>query len=107
MFVIGNRSDATMFWSTTGKWVDQDTATRFSRKQQKILGLPVNGYWVPLWSLDLTQFARLLAECEMAGIFTKENLEPVCESMDLSFDQVIGLIDRAQNRWEEEKERIR
>ncbi len=106
MFVIGNRTDPTMFWCDH-KWGDQDSATRYTPKQQKTLGVPVNGYWVPLWSLDLTQFARLIAECEAAGVFTKESLEPVCESMDLQFDQVLSLIDRAQNRWEEEKERIR
>lgn len=108
MFLIGNKLEPHEFWSNEDGWVDQDDADLFDRDEQKYLNLPTEGYWVPLWSIDLTQFARFIAECEAAGIFNddEERLNQVAESMDLEFDQVLSIIDRAQNRWDEEKQRV-
>jgi hypothetical protein len=49
-----------------------DSADLFSVDEQSYLNLPMEGYWVPLWSVDLIQFARLLAECEACGVFNDE-----------------------------------
>lgn len=106
MYVIVNRKDANLFWNNTIGWADLDSADRFTIKEQKTLHLPMDGYWVPLWSVDMIQFARLLAECNSAGVFTPENLAPVADSMGLNDDQVLSLIERAEIRWEEEKEKV-
>lgn len=53
---------------------------------------------LPHWENDLLQFPRLLSEI----IATQDNLDfnVLAESMDLSFEEVTQLFDRAQNRWE-------
>jgi hypothetical protein len=58
-----------------------------------------------MWENDLVQFARLL--CEIVA--TQENLdaEALCESMDLSLDEVDELFERAHQVWEQAKEDLR
>lgn len=107
MFMIGNRTDPTTFWSNEDGWVDQDSADLFSRDEQTYLTLPVEGYWVPLWSMDLIQFARLIDECEACGMFNDDDrLQQVADSMDCTIEQVASIIDRAKIRWDEEKDRV-
>ena len=107
MYVIGSKVEENVFWSNEFGWADLDSAERFTIEEKQELNLPMDGYWIPLWSVDMIQFVRLLAECNQAGIFTLENLAPVAESMDLEEDQILSIIERAENRWEEEKEKIR
>lgn len=106
-YKIGNLKNPTLFWSNEIGWVDQYEADVFSRDQQTYLNLPIEGHWVPLWSIDLAQFSRFIAECEACGVFTdKEKMQEVADSMDLEFHQVFSIINRAQNCWDEEKEKV-
>lgn len=102
MFVVGNRTDPNLYWSNENGWVDPYSADRFTVEEQRTLNLPIDGYWVALWSLDIIQFARFIAECEEAGVFVNEQAMTEVEcSMDLSKEQIFSIIDRAQNVWEE------
>lgn len=56
-----------------------------------------------LWKNDSVQFPRLLAELVAVGAPTEEQMQELCESMDLEPEQVNELLDRAQARWEELK----
>jgi hypothetical protein len=112
MYVIGSKVEENVFWSNEFGWADLDSAERFTIEEKQELNLPMDGYWIHMWSVDniefdMIQFVRLLAECNQAGIFTLENLAPVAESMDLREDQILSIIERAENRWEEEQEKIR
>ncbi|MCK9433697.1 MAG: hypothetical protein M0R32_02475 [Candidatus Cloacimonetes bacterium] len=56
------------------------------------------------WKNDRIQFARLIAELEMAGAFTRKNLmQDLCESMDLTEKEVLEIVERASNRFDEIK----
>ena len=101
MFIIGCINDDTLYWSNETGWVDLDSADRFNDKERRSLNLPMEGYWIPLWSVDCIQFARFIAECEANGVFSGQAMNSVAESMDLELSQVISIIDRAQNRWDE------
>jgi hypothetical protein len=55
------------------------------------------------WRNNLIQFARLIAEAEGAGcgiVPTKE----LCETMDLTPEQINEIVDRAQDTWHQIKE---
>lgn len=106
MFLIGNKQERDTYWSNAHGWVGSDTADMFALHERHALRLPLDGYWVPMWSVDLVQFQRLIAEFNAAGLLTPENLEPVAASMDLDVSQVLGLISRAESRWEETKSRL-
>lgn len=103
MYVIGNRHDADEFWSNDDGWVDLDSADRFSADEQRSLFLPVDGYWVSLWAVDGVQFARLLSECEAAGLLELDGLQIVADSMDCEVTQVQSLLERASNLWDKFK----
>lgn len=105
MYKIGNLNDPNVFWSNDIGWVDLDSADLFSREQQTQLRLPLEGHWVPLWTIDVTQFARLIAECEACGIFD-DRLDRVADSMDLELDEVVSIINRAQARWDADKAKV-
>lgn len=55
------------------------------------------------WHDDLVQFPRLLAEI----VATQDNLDvdALCESMDLTREQLDELFERANTAWEAAKER--
>ena len=55
------------------------------------------------WDNDRIQFARLIAEIEANGGFTKSLLSDLCVSMDLNHDDVCQIIDRAQTFWDKTK----
>jgi len=59
----------------------------------------------PLWDDDLIQFARLLCEINANIRSTPKEWMALCESMDLSLDQVEALFDRASLVWETAKEK--
>lgn len=57
----------------------------------------------PLWESNLIQFARLL--CEINA--TQElDFVPLCESTDLNPDEVIQVMDRADEIWEAAKAEV-
>ena len=60
----------------------------------------------PLWLNDELQFARLIAEVEANGGFSPEMMHELRDSMDLEFNEITLLIDRAQKRWDDAKERL-
>ncbi|WP_433206900.1 hypothetical protein ACQP1G_20890 [Nocardia sp. CA-107356] len=54
-----------------------------------------------MWTNNLVQFARLVAELEAAGAFTEEIMGCVAASMDVTSQDVIELKDRAVRIWQE------
>lgn len=53
------------------------------------------------WKDSRLQFARLIAELQMAGAFTRKNLmADLRDSMDLTDAEILELVERATNFWE-------
>lgn len=52
---------------------------------------------------DAIQFPRLIAELEAAGAFTDKMMDALAVEMDLSWDEISQIIDRAQHKFEEIK----
>lgn len=59
-----------------------------------------------LWENDLVQFSRLVAELEANGFFTSAVLEGLCNSMDLSANDIGSLVSRAQKRYDAIKAKL-
>lgn len=55
------------------------------------------------WNDDTIQFPRLIAELEMAGVFTRKTFKLLCESMDLENENIDELLERAQKTWDKIK----
>jgi hypothetical protein len=106
MYVIGEK-DGDAYWSNELGWVSLEDSDRFTREEQQTLRLPVGGYWITLWAVDATQFARLISECDAVGLFDEATLERLAESMDLEMSQVQSLVGRACEHIEQEKARLR
>lgn len=51
-----------------------------------------------LWANNAIQFARLLAEIQ--ATFSEIDYDALCESMDLTRDDIDELFDRAMIAWE-------
>ena len=58
-----------------------------------------------LWEVDGLQFARLIAETEVAGAFTADAIDDMADAMDLESGEICELIERAQAVWDKIKER--
>ena len=58
-----------------------------------------------LWREDSIQFPRLLAEIAGCVDLSVKQYTALADSMDLTFDQLDELFDRAQASWERIKER--
>ena len=56
-----------------------------------------------MWDDNNVQFARFIAEAEMAGAFTQEVVRDMCESMDLDADELTSLIERVQTIFDLQK----
>ena len=52
-----------------------------------------------LWENDAVQFKRLLAEIRSVVDFSKEQMEALCESMDLTSADIEEVLDRADLAW--------
>jgi hypothetical protein len=52
-----------------------------------------------LWERDDIQFPRLLAEIKAAGL-SYQQLQDIALSMDLPVQEVLNLLDRAEETWE-------
>lgn len=57
------------------------------------------------WRNDDIQFPRLIAEMEAMGAFQKPLLYDLSASMDLTPNEVLEIVDRAQNKWDKIKEK--
>ena len=59
-----------------------------------------------LWENDNVQFTRLLAE--MAGVvsISDENMKELCESMDLTEEEIRSIMDRAVEAFEVHKAKL-
>ena len=55
------------------------------------------------WKNNAIQFARLIAELDSAGGFTEEDSEYLCESMDVTMDELDDIVSRAQEEWDKIK----
>ena len=55
------------------------------------------------WKNDAIQFPRLIAEIEVAGGFTESLITTLSLEMDLTKEEIILLIDRAQTQWDKIK----
>ena len=55
------------------------------------------------WQIDEVQFSRLLAEADAAGLFDRrsDEFQAMCDSMDLTSDEVSELLARAQMAWDQ------
>lgn len=56
------------------------------------------------WKRDDIQFPRLIAEVQ--GVLTKKQVEHLCESMDISVDELDDVIHRAILTWEGIKQHL-
>jgi hypothetical protein len=60
------------------------------------------------WRNNDIQFPRLIAEMEANGIFALPGvMQSLADEMDLTPDEIAGLIDRAQQVWDDIKNRTR
>lgn len=57
------------------------------------------------WKDNSIQFPRLIAELDAMGVFTPEVLDALKASMDLSYEEIAELRDRAEEAWEVIQER--
>lgn len=56
------------------------------------------------WENDAIQFPRLISEMQAQGVFALPGVvDSLCSEMDISKDEVCGLIDRAEQAWEDVK----
>lgn len=59
-----------------------------------------------LWNDNKLQFPRLISETDMAGGFSKELMNDLCESMDLTILEIHALIDRATKEFDKIKKNL-
>jgi hypothetical protein len=57
------------------------------------------------WENNGIQFARLIAEIEATGQMHGALVSELCDSMDLTSDEVYEIVGRAQKVWDKTKER--
>lgn len=55
------------------------------------------------WGQDATQFMRLLAEIRAVVEFKPDQIQALCESMDLAEGDIEELLERADLAWEKHK----
>ena len=53
------------------------------------------------WENDKVQFARLINELDLLGIFTPDTLRGLADATDLSQTEILDLIERAKNVYDE------
>jgi hypothetical protein len=96
-----------LYWSNTDGWVLFNQATRFTKEESERFDPPADSTWAEVmdtpWDNNLIQFARLLCEINATQDI---NIVTLCESMDLTTDDVNELFDRANEVWEQAKERL-
>lgn len=105
MFVIKNIVNQ-LYWSNDHGWGDFAGSTYFSEQEQREFNLPLEGSWLSLWEVDVVQFARLVSELRAAGADTDEVTSILQDSMDLDYDELNDLFQRAEDVWETSKAKI-
>jgi hypothetical protein len=58
------------------------------------------------WGKNNIQFPRLLAEIYATVPFTPEQEAALCASMDLEWDEICELLERADVIWQDIKDRM-
>jgi len=58
------------------------------------------------WEDNAIQFPRLIAEAQAAGAFTEKVLQDMSESMDLEWGDILSIISRAEEEFEEIKNKL-
>lgn len=101
MYVIGNVKDEGLYHSPSKGWVTIEGAEVYNREDCEKQQLPEDGYWCPLWSVDIIQFVRLIYESHRHGLYSDKNLQLLSEAMELTKEQILTLVERADNRYEE------
>lgn len=101
MYVIGNVKDEGLYHSRSKGWVTIEGAEVYNREDCEKQQLPEDGYWCPLWSVDIIQFVRLIYESHRHGLYSDKNLQLLSEAMELTKEQILTLVERADNRYEE------
>jgi hypothetical protein len=98
------------YWSgDLQDWADIHRATYFTAVEAEKIVPEEDEELVQLWDVPEIRHARLIAECEAAGVFAMgkgEMLEAVGESMDLDAEQVCLIIDTAQDMYAASVEKI-
>ena len=56
------------------------------------------------WNDNSIQYPRLIAELQAVGAFRPSVMRDLCESMDLEHEDVLELVDRAVDEWDEIKQ---
>lgn len=105
MYVIKNIVNQ-LYWSNDHGWGDFDGSTYFSAREQQEFNLPLEGSWLSLWEVDVIQFARLISELRATGADTEEAMATLQESMDLDYDEVESIFQRAEEVWETSKAKL-
>ena len=59
-----------------------------------------------LWENDKIQFARLINELDLLGTFSDERLTELANATDLSQTEILDLIERAKNVYDETLEKL-
>jgi len=59
-----------------------------------------------LWQNNNIQFCRLIAELDYAGIFHYNTLKKLSESMDLSHDEILEIVERATAKFDKIKSNL-
>jgi hypothetical protein len=59
-----------------------------------------------LWNNDKVQFARLINEMDLLGKFDEETIKELTDVTDLSFSEILDLIERAKNVYDETLEQL-
>lgn len=60
----------------------------------------------PKWNDNSIQFPRLLAEIMSTVNFSKRQMADLCESMDLTEDDIYELLERADVIWQDAKTKV-
>jgi hypothetical protein len=59
-----------------------------------------------LWENDTVQFARLINELDLLGTFSDERLTELANATDLSQPEILELVERAKNVYDETLEQL-
>ena len=59
-----------------------------------------------LWENDTIQFARLINELDLLGTFSDERLTELSYATDLSQPEILELVERAKNVYDETLEQL-
>lgn len=91
-----------MYW-TGDRWGTLDDAVFYEEDDVETLAIPVSAEMLTLWEVNEIQFARFIAEIQMAGGLTPDVMQALGLSMDLNSNELDDLIERAVTFWDKIK----